>query len=69
MTPPIRGDKSICLPVASEEKYKTIITDNNLFRQYLIQVVEKYPEIFPIGMKKGFSSPDLLERLYLSLKN
>ena len=58
MTPPIRGDKSICLPVASEEKYKTIITDNNLFRQYLIQVVEKYPEIFPIGMKKGFSFHD-----------
>ncbi len=58
MTHSIRGDKSICLPVASEEEYKTIIADNNLFRQHLIQVLEKSPEIFPIEMKKGFSFHD-----------
>jgi hypothetical protein len=54
----VRGDKSICLPVASEEEYKTIITENNLFRQHLIQILEKSPEIFPIEMKKGFSFHD-----------
>ncbi len=58
MTHSIRGDKSICLPVASEEEYKTIITDNNLFRHHLIQVLEKSPEIFPVEMKKGFSFHD-----------
>ena len=44
MTNPIRGDKSICLPVASEAEYKAIIADNNLFREYILQTLEKYPE-------------------------
>ncbi len=54
MTHSNRGDKSICLPVASEDEYKTIINDNNLFRQHILQVSGKFSEIFPIEMKKGF---------------
>lgn len=58
MTHSTRGDKSICLPVASEDEYKLIIADNNLFREYVLQVLEKSPEIFPIEMKTGFSFHD-----------
>jgi hypothetical protein len=60
MTHSIKGDKSICLPVASEAEYKLIITDNNLFREYILQVLEKFPEIFPIEIKNGFSFHDWL---------
>ncbi len=58
MTRSIRGDKSICLPVASEAEYQAIIVDNNTFREYILQILAKYPEIFPIEMEKGFSFHD-----------
>ena len=58
MTHSTKGDKSICLPVAREAEYKTIINDNNTFRAYILQVLAQYPEIFPIEMKKGFSFHD-----------
>lgn len=54
----IRGDKSICLPVESEEQYRQLIADNPNFRAYLLQVYTKYPEIFPTGMDEGFSFHD-----------
>lgn len=58
MTLLTRGDKSICLPVASEAEYKIITADNNTFREYILQSLTKYPEIFPIELKKGFSFHD-----------
>ncbi len=61
MTHSIRGDKSICLPIASEAEYKAIIADNNIFREYIHQTLEKYPEIFPLEMKKGFSFHDWVQ--------
>ena len=54
----IRGDKSICLPVDSEEQYQQLIADNHDFRAYLLQLYTKYPEIFPRGMEEGFSFHD-----------
>ena len=54
----IRGDKSICLPVAIEAEYKAIANDNNTFRQYISQLLDQYPEIFPVEVKKGFSFHD-----------
>ncbi len=54
----IRGDKSICLPVESEEEYRQLITDNPNFRAYLLQIYSKHPEIFPAGMDQGFSFHD-----------
>ena len=58
MTQSIKGDKSICLPVSCEAEYKAIMADNNTFREYILQTLEKYPEIFPLEMKKGFSFHD-----------
>ncbi len=54
----IRGDKSICLPVSSEEQYRQLITDNPNFRAYLLQIYTKHPEIFPPGMDEGFCFHD-----------
>ena len=54
----VRGDKSICLPVGSEEQYQQLIADHHNFRAYLLQVYGKYPEIFPRGMEEGFSFHD-----------
>lgn len=53
-----RGDKSICLPVNSEEQYRQLITNNPNFRAYLLQIYTTYPEIFPPGMDKGFCFHD-----------
>jgi hypothetical protein len=46
--------QSICLPIGNEAEYKAVINDNNTFREYILQVIEQYPEIFPVEMKKGF---------------
>ncbi len=54
----IRGDKSICLPVESEEQYRQLINDHSNFRAYLWQLYAKYPEIFPAEMDKGFCFHD-----------
>lgn len=58
MTVSIRGDKSICFPVSSEEQYRQLITDNSNFRAYLSQLYAQYPEIFPAAMGKGFCFHD-----------
>ncbi len=58
MTVSTRGDKSICLPVESEEQYRQLITDNDNFRAYLLQLYATYPEIFPPGMNQGFCFHD-----------
>ncbi len=54
----IRGDKSICLPVNSEEQYRQLIADNPNFRTYLLQIYTTHPEIFPDEMNQGFSFHD-----------
>jgi hypothetical protein len=33
-----RGDKSICLPLTDEARSKEIISDNNAFRAYILEV-------------------------------
>ena len=53
-----RGDKSICLPVRSEEQYRQLIANNTSFRAYILQISPTYPEIFPHGMNQGFCFHD-----------
>ncbi len=50
----IRGDKSICLPVESENQYREIIFKNEVFRQYVTQIGIQHPEIFPPEFELGF---------------
>ena len=54
MTVSTRGDKSICFPVESEEEYRQLITDNDNFRAYLLQLYATYPEIFTLGDEPRF---------------
>ncbi len=49
-----RGDKSICLPVESEEQDREIIFNPDNFRQYVSQIGQKHPELFPTQIEKGF---------------
>jgi len=49
-----RGDKSICLPVESEKQYREIIFNPDSFRQYVTQIGQKHPELFPTQIEKGF---------------
>jgi hypothetical protein len=50
-----RGEKTICLPIANEEKYQLIIDDSEKFRAYLENIITEHPEIFPSEIEKGFS--------------
>ena len=53
-----RGDKSICLLIADEARYKELITDNDAFRAYILEVRAKHPEILPQLLEKGFCFHD-----------
>ena len=44
----------IILPV-SEPDYDVLISKRTQFRKYLDGIIERYPELFPVGIKQGFS--------------
>ncbi len=50
-----RGEKTICLPIADEQKYQSMIDDTRKFRAYLEEIIPEYPEIFPPEIEQGFS--------------
>ena len=50
-----RGEKTICLPIAEEQEYQSIIDDTRKFRAYLEEIIPEYPEIFPPEIHQGFS--------------
>ncbi|MGH2413317.1 MAG: hypothetical protein ACRDEA_06435 [Microcystaceae cyanobacterium] len=56
----IRGDKSICLPIASEAKYRDIIFNAEVFRQFLNQTWMTHPEIFPPQIEAGYWFHDII---------
>ena len=52
---PSPGDKTICLPFESEEHYQPYLADRGIGRQYLEQLRQQHPELFPVEMEQGFS--------------
>jgi len=50
-----KGYKSICLPFASETEYQEKMADKKTYRKYLNSSYQKYPELFPLDMKKGYT--------------
>jgi hypothetical protein len=40
------GDKTICLPLADDLDYATLVADREAFRQYLDQQIAAHPELF-----------------------
>jgi hypothetical protein len=48
------GDKTICLPLADDLDYATLVADREAFRQYLDQQIAAHPELFPTGIEAGY---------------
>ncbi len=59
----LRG-KSICLPSESEAQYRHCVDDPCRFRQFVEQMWQQYPELFPGEFGQGFKLHDS----YRSLK-
>jgi len=53
------GTKRICIPISIKE-YKRILYDARLFKDYINDMVIKYPEIFPPEMDKNYRLHDIL---------
>ena len=51
-----------------EQEYQVIVENQQLFRQYLDEMREKHPEIFPSGMEKGYSLYGLIKSSKLGLR-
>jgi hypothetical protein len=55
---PSRGSKHICLPFENEAQYQTCVKDPKQYRQYLRQMHQQYPEIFPQAISEGYKFHD-----------
>jgi hypothetical protein len=55
LPPTIQGDKTICLPIADEKEYATLVKQTKAFRQYLDQQIALHPELFPKEIGAGYS--------------
>ncbi len=51
--------KSICVTFCSESAYQEVVADQQKYRVYLEEEVSRYPELFPQGMKAGFTFHDM----------
>ncbi len=48
------GDKTICLPMTNEDNYEAFVKDTPGYRAYLGHMIALYPELFPVGIEKGY---------------
>ena len=48
------GDKTICLPMTVEMNDEAFVKDTNRYRVYLNQMIGLHPELFPVGIEKGY---------------
>ena len=62
------GDKTICLPIEKGINYTELVKDREAYRKYLNSQIEKYPELFPEGIEKGYRFHGLVESLRQDLK-
>lgn len=56
----IAGDKTICLPIEEGIEYDKLVQAPHEYRAYLDKMMEKYPEIFPLEMEKGYKLQGLV---------
>ena len=56
----IVGDKTICLPIEEGVEYEDLVRSPKEYRAYLDKMREKYPEIFPEVMEKGYKLQGLV---------
>src|SRR5512143_3123094 len=57
-SPPLRGQKTICIPCSPEE-YQQVVGDPERFRSLLDRHIEATPELFPAGIRRGYRMKDL----------
>lgn len=50
----IAGDKTICLPIADDIDYSTLVDDRESYRAYLNRQIEQHPELFPRAIASGY---------------
>jgi hypothetical protein len=56
--PPSRGRKHICLPFESEAHYQVCVENPAHYREYLMKLLARHPELFPQAMAAGFTFHD-----------
>jgi hypothetical protein len=54
-----RGHKTICVPL-DESQYSVILNEPLCYREYVDEVYEKHPELFPKAMGEGYTLHDKL---------
>jgi hypothetical protein len=64
----IAGDKTICLPIEEGIEYENLVKDQQEYRNYLNQMIEKHPEIFPEEIEKGYKLHGFVESSRQKLK-
>lgn len=57
----IAGDKTICLPIEDGIEYDDLVKNPDEYRAYLDKMMEKYPEIFPLEIGKGYKLQGLVQ--------
>jgi hypothetical protein len=57
----VAGDKTICLPIEDGIKYEDLVKNSHEYRAYLDKMMEKYPEIFPLEIEKGYKLQGLVQ--------
>jgi hypothetical protein len=64
------GDKTICLPMTVEENYEMFVKDTPGYRAYLDQMIALHPELFPVGIEKGYRFHGFVEsgKLHLTTR-
>lgn len=50
---PSRGSHHICVPFVSEAHYEDCMADVSKYRQYLAEVAQQHPELFPHALAQG----------------
>ncbi len=63
-----RGSKTICVPMFDEQEYQVIVDSPERFRQYIDEMREEHPEIFPLDMDKGYSLYGVIKSTKLGIK-
>lgn len=51
---PSRGEKTICVPFESEKHYEECMQKPEVFRQELMALSRRHPELFPARFEEGF---------------
>ena len=56
--PPSRGSKHICVPFENEAQYHECVADVAHYREYLMKLSARHPELFPQAMGQGYTFHD-----------